>query len=315
MGQTPSPSNTGADNVSASSPEAGSGAVASSAPNMIGDFGIGPVGVLRGVSSSHKVPLGSRYQGVKIAENESPRPQTRVFATYNYFNQAAALPGGSPTFNVHRELFGFEAAFLDGNASIGMRMPVTQQDGGGGGSSQVDGFGDLTTIFKYAFVNNCQTGDVLSGGMVVTFPTGRDVVLADGTKLNGVLLQPWAGWIYNMDRLYSLGFTSVVIPTQGRDVTFYAADLGFGYRLYQACDGNSVLTQVIPIAEFHANVPLNHSGTTGGGLIGMPDQFVATGGLQIGLWNSAFLAVGLAVPVSGPRPYNYEILTQFNLRF
>jgi hypothetical protein len=191
---------------------------------------------------------------------------------------------------------------------------VLQRDGGPSGT-MIDGFGDLTMITKYAFVNDGRTGDVLSGGLCVTAPTGRDVILANGQHLNSVLLQPWGGFIYSVDRLYALGFTSLIIPTAAQDVTFLAADVGVGYRLYQNCDQDRILTHLIPTIEFHANIPLNHNGTDSTGLIVMPDQFILTGGVHIGLCNSAFLTVAIATPLSGPRPYNYEVLTQLNFRF
>jgi hypothetical protein len=317
MPSTP-PSISAAEAAGGATGEAGGSAVASAAPNMIGDFGIGAAAALHGVSNSFRVPLVTRG-GIKISENESPRPVDRVFFTYNYFNDATIFAGagntGGASFNLHREMFGFEKTCLDGNASFGVRLPFMQRDGFQGQGVSFDGFGDLTAIFKYAFVNDCRSGDVLSGGLVATFPTGRDIVLADGHHLNSILLQPWVGGICNFDRVYTIAFTGVIVPTDERDVTFYFGDIGLGYRLFQACDANAVLTQVTPTVEFHANIPMNHNGSNNSGLIVFPDQYIVTGGVHIGLCNTAFLTVGVATPMAGPKPYNYEILAQFNFRF
>src|SRR5262249_47653896 len=113
----------------------------------------------------------------RIAENESPRPVDRVFATYNYFGNANTF--GGRDFDLHREVFGFEKTFLGGDASFGLRAPV-QQRTGGDGANTIDGFADLSFLFKYAFLNDAETGDVLSAGLVLTIPTGRDVFLIDG---------------------------------------------------------------------------------------------------------------------------------------
>jgi hypothetical protein len=173
----------------------------------------------------------------------------------------------------------------------------------------------VTLVFKYAFVNDCRSGDVLSAGLCLTLPTGRDIILPDNHKLDSVIFQPWAGGIMNIDRFYVLGFTGVAIPTDSRDVTFMFADVGLGYRLFTACDDDRVLTSVLPTFEFHSTIPLNHNGLDSGGDVVFSNQFVLTAGVHLGLCNRAFLTVAGAIPVAGPRPYNYEILTQLNFRF
>jgi hypothetical protein len=314
---TPGPSISAAEAVGGTAPAGGGSDVASAAPNMIGDFLGGSIARLRVASNVYR-PIANRG-GMKISENESPRPVDRVFVNYNYFNNVSLFPaGGSPagsgsSFNLHRETFGFEKTFLDGDGSFGVRLPVLQSDSLA--NSTVDGFGDLTLIFKYALVNDCRTGDVLSAGMCVTLPTGRNVILEDGHHLDSVLFQPWGGFVYSVDRLYSIGFAGVVIPTDSRDASFMFFDLGLGYRLYQACDDNHVLTQVLPTVEFHSTIPLNHNGLDSGGDIVITNQFVMTAGVHIGLWNCTYLTVAGAIPVAGPRLFNYEILTSLNIRF
>jgi hypothetical protein len=75
--------------------------------------------------------------------------------------------------DVHRELFGFEKTFLDGNASFELRAPVFQVAGNRG----VEGgdFGDLTVLVKYALLHDRQSGDVLSVGLALTAPTGPGI--------------------------------------------------------------------------------------------------------------------------------------------
>src|SRR5262249_13974422 len=161
--------------------------------------------------------------------NASPRPVDRVFTTYNYYDSIQG-PGGAPipgvnntqsttvtgpgvggippptlttaattsipglprlTTNLNREGFGFEKTFLSGNASVEVRMPLLQQ------TSPINGFdasnvGDVTVIGKYAFFLDRETGNVLSGGLAVTAPTGPSVPTIDGT-LHSTYLQPWFG--------------------------------------------------------------------------------------------------------------------------
>jgi hypothetical protein len=324
---SPLASNAAIPSLVGAAPEAGSGAVESAAPNMIGDFGIGAAGQLRGVSRTQRVPLVTRG-GIKITENESPRPQDRIFFNYNYFNNVTVYetapfrrqqpgisgqPGGPPShFDLHRETFGFEKTLFNRDASIGLRVPILQKDGLGGVSA--DGFGDLTIVTKYAFYDDRQSGNVISGGLVVTVPTGRSIILANGDRLDAVLLQPWLGFLVNSDRFYALGFTAVITSTDERDVTFATADLGIGYRLYTAAD-DSVITSLVPTLEAHANIPLNHSGISSGGTIVFPDQFILTGGVHVGLGCRTTFTLGTALPITGPKPYDFELLCQLNVRF
>jgi hypothetical protein len=301
-----------ADTAGSALGEAGSGALASAAPNMIGDLGFAGVATIRAASGTARaVQRAIIAQGAfKISENESPRPVDRVFITYNYFNNANNF--GGPSFDLHREVIGFEKTFFDGNASFGARLPIFEKDGTAGGTG-IDGIGDLTLIFKFAAINDPKSGNVLSGGLVVTVPTGRDITLADGTNINSVLLQPWVGGILNHGNVYGIGFVSAVIPTETKDASFISTDLGLGYRLYQCNDGT--ITQIIPTIEGHLTDPLNHAGADSGGLVGFPDQFTMTAGVHFGLCNHAFLTLAGAVPVSGPRPFSGEFIAQFNWRF
>jgi hypothetical protein len=296
--------------------ERGSDALASAAPQMIGDLSSSGFVVISSSSSSFsrgssstgpRIPIGAR-SGFKISENESPAPQTRVFLTYNYFNGINTFGGGHA--DLHRGLAGFEFAMMDGAASIGVRMPYTQ--GTGDGAVGLDGFGDLSIIGKYAFYRDNQTGDVVSGGLVVTTPTGFTTRLPDGSSINSVILQPWAGFILSMDNVYAQGFTAVIVPTETKDVTLYTADLGVGYRLYR-CNSDQLLTSITPTVETHINIPLNHSSQTS--TIFFPDQITMTGGVHFGLCGTSRLTLAAAVPVTGPRLYDVEFVAQLNLGF
>jgi hypothetical protein len=283
---------------------------------MIGDLGF--TGVYHKLQSSSgstrviQVPISARG-AFKITENESPRPQDRVFFNYNYFNNVHALGGGEavPGFDLHRETVGFEKTFFEGNASFGVRLPIFVKDGSGGGVA-ADGIGDLSFVMKYAFINDNQSGNVLSGGLVVTAPTGRDQLASVGADIHPTLLQPYVGFIYNMDRFYAQGFSSLIVPTDSRDTTFWANDLGVGYRCFQASDDRCI-TSLTPTLEAHLNTPLDNRSSSG--TIFFPDQMVITGGVHLGICNRAFLTLGAAVPVTGPKPFDIEGVAQFNFTF
>jgi hypothetical protein len=254
------------------------------------------------------VPL-SGVGAFKVSENNSPIPLNRVYATYNYYN--GVTDGSSRAFDIHRETFGFERAFLDGRASIEMRLPVFHQIGDDFNRNMV---GDLTVVLKLAPYLNRQTGDVLSGGLAVTAPTGPAVELADGSHLYPTLLQPWVGGRYNAGRSYLMGYSAVVVPTANQDVMLWTTDVGVGYRAYAA--PGQFLSGISPTFEFHSNTPLNHHGLSNGLPLAFPDElFVVTGGVHFILCDRGQLTFGAATPLSGPRAYEVQGVVQFNMFF
>jgi hypothetical protein len=100
-----------------------------------------------------------RRGAFKIQENESPRPADRVNLTFNYYN---SVDLGTKKIDVQRETLGFEKTFLDGNASLGARLPFFQN------LDNKDDMGDITLIGKFAFLNDRMTGNVISGGIAIT---------------------------------------------------------------------------------------------------------------------------------------------------
>jgi hypothetical protein len=284
--------------------------------------------------STVRVPIAGTG-ALKVAENESPQPQDRVFLTYNFYDhlkgtgspgrmEAAqginvngtpilvnnVIPGvAAPRADLHREVFGFEKTFLDGNASFGLRAPVFQLVGDD--PFRMQDFGDVTLLFKYAFYNDRCTGNILSAGLAVTAPTGPDVPTIAG-NIHPVLLQPFTGFLWNKDRVYVHGFTSLAVPTDDRDVTLLFNDVGIGYWLYR-CKENRFITSIAPTLEAHITTPLNHRGATDPIIV--PDLTVLTGGLHFGLSGRSTLTLGVATPVTGPRTYDVEAMAQFNWRF
>ena len=276
------------------------------APNMIGD--LGGRSVTARVTPLVKTPFASNG-AFKIGDNESPRPLDRLFVTYGYFNDI--FTGRSPQTNLHQEVFGFEKALLDGYASLGLRAPVFQIEGDK--SLSRSDFGDLSIVMKYALINNTRLGNVLSTGLVVTVPTGPDFRLPDGTSLHSVILQPYVGGIYNADRLYVHGFTSLAVPTDSRDAVLLFNDLGIGYRLYQGGD-KAILRYVIPTFETHINTPLSHRGSQNLDIAAL-DEVVFTYGVHLGLLRNGQFTLGVATPVTGPLPYDLEAFAEFNWKF
>jgi hypothetical protein len=294
------------------------------------------------------------------AQAESARPMNRVFFDYGFFDSmrtlqvpTAGLTGLTPTlasrqafFDLHRYTFGVEKTFLDGRASVVVRVPVldTTEDRTG---QAIDGLGDISAGLKVALWQNCETGSTLSAGFNVTTPTGRDEkfvinqnfpIGAGGVvgkptvttaTVNPTFLQPWLGGLWVKDRLVVQEYLGVIIPTEDRVSTLLNNDIAVGYQVYR-CNGGGWLTSIMPLVEAQVLVPLNHEGspavpgniTTGANVIPLtapafnfPDQLFVTGAVQFGLGKQAVLSTGVVTPVMGPKAFNVGATIGLNIFF
>ncbi|GIW79097.1 MAG: hypothetical protein KatS3mg105_0904 [Gemmatales bacterium] len=261
------------------------------APNVIGDsvLGSGPAGV--------------RIGALKIAENQNVRPQDRIYFNYNYFNNV-----NNTGVDYHREMPGFERTFLGGDASFGMSLPIFQSTSGPDVFG-VEGFGNLNTVVKYAFINDPDR--VITGGMSMTFPTGRGIRIPGQSTVNPVFFQPFGGYLFSGSLGYIQGFTSLAVPTDSRDITILFNDIAFGVRAYQSANPNARVQAIIPTGEIHINTPLNNRGLDNTPF-GLQDSFIFTGGMHI-VGQLGTLTLGVATPFTGPQPFDVEAVVLYNL--
>lgn len=264
------------------------------------------------VSTRIEGVLPGRYTAVKIGENDSPRPTDRVYLGYNFFdNVNRSLNPTLPTIDQQVQTIGIEKTLLGGDASIQARLPFIQAYGFPG--RDANNVGDLTLIGKYAFINDRKTGDVLSAGLALTVPTGTaDGVLTNGgTAPHSVLFQPWGGFIKYRGDWFAQGFSSIIVPTEGRDVTLLFNSIGFGYWVFRGRNDN-FLTGLVPVMEIHVNTPLSNRDPAG--LVFVQDQVNPTFGTYF-VFNRATLGTAVNVPVVGPRPWNIEAMVNLNIRY
>ena len=265
------------------------------------------------VTRTVRLPAAGRYNGIQIVDNDQARPMDRVYFGYNAYNRVgAALNPGLGGSDLQRQIAGFEKTFLDGDASVGLRLPFVQQYGPVGAASST--VGDLTVLFKYAFYNNKQTGDVASVGLAITAPTGGD---GDGRLIDGSglphswLFQPWAGFVKVFDRAYVQGISNLIVPTDGRDPTLLGNSVAVGYWVYRN-PNDRVLTGIIPTIEVHVRTPLNRR--TPSELIFAQDQVNVTSGLHFRFTRAAVTGA-VSVPLVGPRPWAIEAMGYVNYNF
>jgi hypothetical protein len=288
------------------------------------------------VAATTRVPIAG-LGAYKIGENEGPAPEDRVFFTYHYYDGLRApsgpfafpqtvvtqttingfpatvstvIPGVPPPhFALNREVFGFEKTFLDGNASFGLRVPLFEMHGDG--TFGQNDLGDLTMIFKALLYRDPSNGNVVSGGLVLTVPTGpRDDTVVG--NIHPTIFQPFMGCRFNFDAFFFQGFTSVAVATDSRFPTQLFNDFAIGYWLYRGAL-NQPVTAIIPVLEAHVTTPLNNRQLTDP--IFVPDIVSLTAGVHIGIGRMSTLTFGVNTPVTGPRPFNVETGVQFNMRF
>ena len=264
-----------------------------------------------------------KLTGLKISDNQSPIPQDRVFYSFNYFDNLNASVNRhelSPISNlqVYHQLFGLEKTFLDGRASIGFRVPLNtisfnSSVQGLGGTSTAPG--DLSIFLKY--ILHRRENFLFTGGLQVTAPTGPGAF--GGSKyysyFRDTQIQPFVGYLFTRDRFYLQGFSSVNAPTMSQDVTLLFNDVSIGYYAYRPTDPNKFVTAIVPTAEAHLTTPLNHRGFSPTDLASTPDILNMTFGTNLELRRRAILSAAYVTPVTGPKPFNAELVLLLNIRF
>ena len=274
--------------------------------------------------------LTAAVRGIKIAENQSPRPQDRLFYSFNFYsnlNDAVNTRLDSPvgSLRAYRHILGLEKTFDDGRASIGFRLPIDTLTANsriqgnfaraGGTSTSA---GDLGLFAKFLVREDQETGSLISAGLALTAPTGPDRFAGASylQSLHTTRIQPFAGYIYNRGRFYLHGFTALEFPTNPTDVTLAYNDAGIGYFLLRDPDPSRWLTAVAPTFEVHVNTPLNHRGAFDPtDLAGTSNVVNFTYGLNLEFARRSVLTFGLVSPVSSPKPFDLEAIILLNVKF
>jgi len=264
-------------------------------------------------------------RGFKIADNMSPRPQDRVFFSFNYYNDLGGdinrrLGNQVSNLQAYRYMFGFEKTFLDGQASIGIRAPIdtltatSQVPGLGGTHTAVD---SLTVFTKFVLWEDTH-GSLLSTGLAVTVPNGPTNFAGHPAApgFHDTQLQPFIGYIWQRGRFYAQGFESVGVPLDPNDVTMLYNDVGIGYFVYQSPDQNAFLTGIVPTFETHVNLPMNHQGALRfNDLAATPNVVDLTFGTSFVFGRRAIATFAFVDPVTGPKPFDFEVLGYLNIFF
>jgi hypothetical protein len=275
---------------------------------------------------------------------QSARPTDRLFLDYGYFNAFRVIgpSGSSAGFNLHQFDIGVEKTFLDSRVSVYASVPFLEATQNTSGQA-IDGLGDINIGFKLALFADNETGNTLSAGFTASAPSGRDTVFptvmisndslhvptttTTTQTLNPTYLQPWAGGLLVLDRLYVQEYLGVIIPTESEVATFINSDLSVGYQIFRG-ERDQLITSVTPTLDVQALIPVNHHGTpaiptgvkgeplpTGTTPVAFPDQLFLTAGAQVGLGEKTLLSTGVSIPVVGPRAYSFGVTVGLSFFF
>lgn len=249
-----------------------------------------------------------RVGAFKIGENESPRPQDRVYINYNFYEgiKRDLAPGREDN---HRETLGVEKTVF-GDTSLGLRLPFFE-----GIDGSAFAVGDLSLVVKHALVNENETGNTLAGGLVLTVPSGEiphRVVVKTQQNIQEAFFQPFIGYRWNSDDVFIHAFHSILLPTDSKDYNVLFNDIGVGYWAYRGQAGQ-FLTGVIPTFEVHINTPLTHRSVADRQRY--RDTVDLTAGAHFELNKNYLLGIAFAAPVTNTNGFNFEVITNFHYQF
>jgi len=259
-------------------------------------------------SAGRRVPIiALSGAGFKIADDDSPRPQDRGIANFDYYSAV----GGSlrskadSEIALGREVIGYERTFLDGNASLEFRLPFVESS-----DNRTIQIADLTLIAKYAFINTADT--TLSTGLGLTLPTGPTYVdPLTGDKVDPTIVQLFVGYRRELGAFYVLGFSTLAISCSDTVPTVWFNDIGLGWYAYREPPSDRIsITGIAPTAELHLTTPFGHEGSNASP-VAVLDEAITTLGVHIFIGPLRTLTLGLEYPISGPRPFDSGFIAQF----
>lgn len=301
--------------------EAGSSLATTAAPNMFGDF----LGVYTSISG-HRIPVNVPGP-FKVADNGSPIPQDNFGVFYQYFSNV--LGGGTPTdrsvgrTTVHREVADIEQSFFCKWTSVEARVPFIQTNANGDGYETI---GDLNLIFKQALYKSECDEAVVSAGLSVVVPVGNSIFYGTPSggqeKFHATLVQPFVGYYFDCPHsgYFLQGFFSAELASDPRFPSFAFADVALDKWLYYTHCCKACISGIALEFEFHSNSALTNAGqrrlnNNDAATVAALEQIALTTGIDFIFYRHANIGVAVTVPVTGPVPYDYEMMTRINFKF
>lgn len=276
-------------------------------------------------TSYDSVALVPSIRSIKMSENQSPVPTDRILYSFSYFNNvnyAINQRFQAPISNImiYRHIFGFEKTLFSENFSVSVRFPINTITA----DSPLPGIGATSTainttniLAKWAFYRDDEAGQLLSTGMALGIPTGPSRFAGADylDNFSTVVLQPFLGMLFYGERLFFQGFSFLEIPTDRNAPTVLFNDYALGYYVYKDPTRESFLSGVAPLFEVHITTPLSHRGVRLEDPLSLPDIVSFTYGTAWEFGKRTRLLTGIVTPVTGPRPFDFEVQALLNIFF
>ncbi|MEQ9410437.1 MAG: hypothetical protein RIK87_22070 [Fuerstiella sp.] len=310
------------------------------APDMLGDsflpsmqLTLQPLNLVNGLAVNTPLAVAGGAARSKIGEHNKALPVDRFYANYNHFHNALdrqiVSPGlGQGLFqsaSVDRFTLGAERTLFEGDASVELRLPLTNYpdlDGGvavlgpaGRFRSDSGTAGNLSLIGKQLLVNSEDL--IVSCGLGIEFPTGADAAALSGTTLFNVkneslFLQPFLAITLDNGEAFVHSFLQVDIDLTGQpleisDLMIPAPPVGVGEITQQTLlhwdtsagiwlarsEAETGLTGVAAIVEFHLTSTTSSSDPLTGNVptIGGPVDFLLSSAAND--FTAAYITTGL----------------------
>lgn len=315
-------------------------------PSMIGDFFGGnfnylqfpgdPVSGNNAIGNNATVAIAGGDRQLKWAENNSPFPQDRVFFNYHHFHNAV-IGSDSRSHNVDRFTFGLEKTFLDGDASLEVRVPfastITSSPSIFDPSRVMDTeFGNISLAIKGLLYREGNFATAIGLGIVL--PSGDDFVVESNVSNhfeNGAVhLQPFLGVFYSpSQRVFTQFFTQIDFDAGSSEVligelsdelnqqSLLMLDYSIGYWLSQGRRG--CVRAIAPMLELHYTTSIedqDYGVFSGQGIFVQDyrrDVLNVTGGLFFQLGRMSSLKVGAVAPLRNGSDKLFD--SEFGLQF
>ncbi len=284
---------------------------------------------------------------VRLSENNSAMPQDRVYFDYSYFHNVPLSFGGVA---VHRFAPGAEKTFLDGMASVEVRVPTglsLSSDIVSGAPADVS-HGEFGNIVISPKVLLAETESVaFAAGCGVALPTADDIIVTDtnGNLLllvnnEAVHLLPYLAFLYapNNSPFFGHAFLTLDLDMGGNsafadpdgngfrqvgvlnDQNLISTHIALGSWIYQNASRAVRLQGIALSAELHTTNSLNDADSValGSGRLGNPNANLslvnATFGAHAQVCQTTFTA-GYCTPLSSNRVFDGELRIFVNRAF
>lgn len=277
------------------------------APNMLGDFlgkfyvGAPPPPDENIIRTPEDAAYYKTLIRFKAADNRSPRPQTRLHTSFNYFD---GVYGSS--LNLGRVTFGGEYAMF--NKLFSVELYGDYNDFSNGTVHQSGVWGDLQTVLKGVLYQ--RQNMLLSWGTGIGYPTADRPPGAPGAS---VQVSPFIGYMFTSSngRWFIQGFEQFDVMIREQRQLLHT-DIGVGAWLLP-WDETRRITGIAPTMELHVYTPIQPSKAKPPELRGLifEDVVNLTFGATTFITPSLSFAAGVGVPLTD-KDYNVEGMFHFN---